>query len=126
MSSAECTPITDALLRSWPLPSLADSSGKEDRGRAIVMGGSRKLPGGARLAAEAVLRVGAGKLHIATAASCQAAMGVAVPEAMVSILLEDPEENLAQARPDLEKECGQADAILITKSSTRQASSSKR
>jgi hydroxyethylthiazole kinase-like uncharacterized protein yjeF len=105
--------ITDALLRSWPLPSLEGSKGKEDRGRAMVVGGSREIPGGALLAAEAVLRVGAGKLHIATAAACQAGMGVAVPEAKVSLLIEDAEGHLAQAPPELEKEFSRADAILV-------------
>lgn len=113
MSDVSCTPITDSLLRSWPLPSLAGSGGKEDRGRAIVVGGPRQVPGGALLAAEAVLRVGAGKLHIATSASCQPSMGIAVPEAKVSTVLEDPEGNLAQARPDLEKEFSRADAVLV-------------
>jgi hydroxyethylthiazole kinase-like uncharacterized protein yjeF len=65
------------------------------------------------LAAEAVLRVGAGKLQIATAAACQPGMGIAIPEAKVSLILEDTEGHLALAPPELEKEFKRADAILV-------------
>jgi ADP-dependent NAD(P)H-hydrate dehydratase len=105
--------ITDALLRGWPLPSLANSEGKEDRGRVVVVGGSRQVPGGALLAAEAALRVGAGKLHIATAATAQTSMAIAVPEAKVSVVVEDADGNLVRMRPQLANELLSSDAILI-------------
>ena len=110
---ASHTEITDALLRNWPLPSLADSDGKEDRGRVLVVGGSREVPGGALLAAEAALRVGAGKLHIATSATAQTAVATAVPEAKVSAVLEDAKGNLIGMRRKLMDELATVDAILI-------------
>ncbi|RZA28274.1 MAG: NAD(P)H-hydrate dehydratase [Lysobacteraceae bacterium] len=111
--AARPTRITDGLLRRWPLPSLAGSEGKEDRGRVIVVGGSRLVPGGALLAAVAALRAGAGKLHIATAATAQTGMALAVPEAKVSPVAEDPAGNLARMHRGLASELAGADAILI-------------
>jgi ADP-dependent NAD(P)H-hydrate dehydratase len=61
--------IDEALLRTWPLP-LPDASGdKEERGRALVVAGSKELAGAAILAGLAALRAGAGKLVIASGAS---------------------------------------------------------
>lgn len=71
------------LLDSHPLPEVAEDSSKEDRGRLLVVAGSRELPGAAYLAGVAALRAGAGKLQIATAASIAVPLGVAIPEARV-------------------------------------------
>jgi NAD(P)H-hydrate repair Nnr-like enzyme with NAD(P)H-hydrate dehydratase domain len=71
------------LLREMPLPHHPDDSDKEGRGRLLVIGGSRELPGAALLAGVAALRAGAGKLQIATAESVSVQIGVAVPEARV-------------------------------------------
>jgi ADP-dependent NAD(P)H-hydrate dehydratase len=73
--------VTPALLRESPLPEA--TGGKEGRGRTLVIGGSAETPGGVRLAAEATLRCGAGKLQVATAASVAVVLAVALPEAMV-------------------------------------------
>jgi hydroxyethylthiazole kinase-like uncharacterized protein yjeF len=73
--------VTSAVLREWPLP--PPGTGKESRGRTIVVGGSTRTPGAVLLAAEAALRCGAGKLQVATTATTAAPMGVAVPEALV-------------------------------------------
>ena len=78
--------VTAAALRDWPLPS--PGGGKESRGRTLVVGGTSRTPGSVLLAAEALLRSGAGKLQIATAQSVAAALSVAVPEAMVCPLPE--------------------------------------
>ena len=51
--------VTRSLLRRWPLPGPGTS--KEDRGRIIVVGGSRQVPGAPLLSGEAALRAGAGK-----------------------------------------------------------------
>ncbi|HEX8655207.1 MAG TPA: NAD(P)H-hydrate dehydratase [Allosphingosinicella sp.] len=72
-----------ALLDRFPLPDHPEESSKEDRGRLLVVAGSRELPGAAYLAGIAGLRAGAGKLQIATAASIAVPLGVAVPEARV-------------------------------------------
>ena len=73
--------VTSAVLREWPLP--APGSGKEARGRTVVVGGSTRTPGAVLLAAESALRCGAGKLQVATTATTAAPMGVALPEALV-------------------------------------------
>ena len=66
--------VTLATLRGWTLPAPGD--GKESRGRVLVIGGSRSSPGAVRLAGEAALRAGAGKLRIATVGSVTAVLGV--------------------------------------------------
>lgn len=72
-----------ALLERFPLPEIDEDSSKEDRGRLLVIAGSRELSGAAYLAGIAALRAGAGKLQIATAASIAVQLGVAIPEARV-------------------------------------------
>ena len=75
--------IDPALLEQYPLPRIEEDAGKEDRGRLLVIAGSRELAGAALLAGMAALRAGAGKLQIGTAASLTTALAVAVPEARV-------------------------------------------
>jgi hydroxyethylthiazole kinase-like uncharacterized protein yjeF len=81
--------LTHRLLRGWPLPDPQEAEGKEERGRVLVVGGSRRIPGALLLAAEAALRAGAGKLQAATATSVACAVAVALPEAKVMALRED-------------------------------------
>jgi hydroxyethylthiazole kinase-like uncharacterized protein yjeF len=73
--------VTSSVLREWPLP--PPGTGKEARGRTVVVGGSTRTPGAVLLAAESALRCGAGKLQVATTTTTAAAMGVALPEALV-------------------------------------------
>lgn len=73
--------VTPATLREWPLPLLGDS--KDERGRALVVGGSVPNPGGAMLSAEASLRAGAGKVQLVTAEPVAPLVAVQLPEAMV-------------------------------------------
>lgn len=75
--------VTPRLLGRWPLPELGAGSDKQSRGTLLVAGGSRSLPGAVLLAGTAALRVGAGRVRIATAASAALAVGVAFPEAAV-------------------------------------------
>jgi hydroxyethylthiazole kinase-like uncharacterized protein yjeF len=77
-----------AALKAWPLPAIPHDADKEDRGRILVVAGSREIPGAAILAATASLRAGAGKLVIATAASVSQGMALCVPEARVIALPE--------------------------------------
>jgi ADP-dependent NAD(P)H-hydrate dehydratase len=90
--------VTPAVLRDWPPPRPGE--GKESRGRMLVVGGTAGTPGAVRLAGEAGLRAGAGKLAIATARSAAAALAVAVPEAQVLGLPETEEGYLAAAAAD--------------------------
>jgi hydroxyethylthiazole kinase-like uncharacterized protein yjeF len=88
--------IDEALLAGFPLPAVAEDSGKEDRGRLLLVAGSRELAGAALLAGVAALRVGAGKLQIGTARSIAAPLAVAVPEARVVGYAETDEGCIAE------------------------------
>jgi hydroxyethylthiazole kinase-like uncharacterized protein yjeF len=83
------------LLRDFALPEVPEDSDKEDRGRLLVVAGSRELAGAAWLAGVAGLRAGAGKLQIATAASVAPQLAIAVPEARVVGFAETEEGCLA-------------------------------
>ena len=79
--------VDEALLRDWPLPDLG--SDKEERGRLVVVAGSRETPGAGLLSAEGAFRVGAGKIQLACARSCAPALAVTAPELMVTGVAED-------------------------------------
>src|SRR5947209_15528110 len=78
--------VSSQLLRDWPLPDVDDDGGKAARGTVVVIGGAVDTPGAVLLAGLAALRVGAGKLTLATAAANAAALAVAVPESAVTPL----------------------------------------
>ena len=80
---AETPAVTPQLLRGWPLPTLDDAGTKHDRGTVLVVGGAESTPGAVLLAGLAALRVGAGRLQVATVAATAVALGVTLPEAMV-------------------------------------------
>lgn len=88
MKATPTQTIDAALLRAWPLPQPDGDGDKEDRGRVLVVAGSREMPGAAILAGTAALRAGAGKLVIATPQSVATAVGASVPEARVIALPE--------------------------------------
>jgi hydroxyethylthiazole kinase-like uncharacterized protein yjeF len=101
------------LLRRWKLPDLTQGESKEDRGRVLVVGGSREIPGAALLAARASLRAGAGKLHIATAVEVAAALAIAMPEARVSGLVSTPSGEIANCSEALIAAAKHCDALLV-------------
>jgi len=78
--------VSSQLLRDWPLPDVDDDGGKSARGTVVVIGGAIDTPGAVLLAGLAALRVGAGKLTLATAAGTAASLAVAVPESAVTPL----------------------------------------
>ncbi len=80
--------VTRKLLRSWKIPAADSGDSKEDRGRVLVVGGDKEVPGAALLAGLAALRAGAGKLQVATCQSAAIQLGVAIPEARVFGLAE--------------------------------------
>ncbi|GJE43201.1 NAD(P)H-hydrate dehydratase [Methylobacterium soli] len=90
------TDLTPATLRRMPLPRPQGGS-KEERGRILVVGGSRELPGAPLLAGRAALRAGAGKLQVATLASLALGLGLALPEARVIGLDETQAGGIAPA-----------------------------
>lgn len=106
--------LDERALRQWPLPAVPDDADKEDRGRVVVIGGSREIAGAAQLAGIAALRAGAGKLVIATAQSVAPAAGQAVPEARVIPLAETPTGAFEAAGADaLAHSLDGAAAVLI-------------
>jgi len=112
MTTSPLTRITEELLTRWPLPEPGGD--KESRGRTLVVGGTSDTPGAVLLAGEAVLRVGAGKLQIATAQPVAAALAVAVPEAQVTPLPVDDRGNLDVSGAEQVLALAEgADAVLV-------------
>lgn len=102
------------LLRTMPLPRHPDDGDKEERGRLLVVGGSRELAGAVVLAGVAALRAGAGKLQVATAASIAVQVGVTVPEARVIGLAETASGCIAEGEIDRLVELAEAaQAVLL-------------
>jgi hydroxyethylthiazole kinase-like uncharacterized protein yjeF len=95
-----------------PAPDEADS--KEERGRVLVIGGSASVPGAVLLAGTAALRVGAGKLQLATATSVAPGLALAMPEALVVGLDEDDDGNLHRDAGDvLAERAARTHAVVI-------------
>lgn len=106
--------VDEALLRGWALPMPDDSGDKEGRGRLLVIGGSREMPGAVILAATAAMRAGAGKLAIATGDSVAQLVALAIPESRVIGLPETDDGGIAtRAAAALESMQGRLDAVLI-------------
>ena len=101
------------LLRQWKLPDLTQGESKEDRGRVLVVAGSREIPGAALLAGYASLRAGAGKLHIATATEVAPALAIAMPEARVSGIASNPRGEMASVSSGLVTAAKECDALLV-------------
>jgi hydroxyethylthiazole kinase-like uncharacterized protein yjeF len=73
----------DMLSARWPLEPPDRDVTKNERGTVLVVGGARSTPGAVLLAGLASLRVGAGKLTVATSDEYAGPLGVAMPEAGV-------------------------------------------
>lgn len=118
MAKAPAAPAARALNRAalcrWPLPALDAEGDKNARGKVVIVAGSNEIPGAAVLAAEAALRVGAGKLQIATPASVAPMLAIAVPEARVIALSETRAGGLTpKAVEQLEAIAPRTDAVLF-------------
>jgi ADP-dependent NAD(P)H-hydrate dehydratase len=113
-SGIQFNTIDEQSLRAWPLPMPPTDGDKEQRGRAIVIGGSREVPGAILLAANAALHAGAGKVTLAVGASIAPQLALAIPESRVIAL---PETDAGAIAPDsvqvLESILSRADSILI-------------
>jgi ADP-dependent NAD(P)H-hydrate dehydratase len=104
--------VTAGLLREWPLPAIGNS--KDERGVVLIIGGSAETVGAVLLAAAAALRVGAGKVQIATVESRSSALAVAMPETLVRPLAETTDGHIsASVATDLTELTSQADVVLI-------------
>ncbi len=111
--SLAAEPIDDALLRGWPLPAPGGGD-KNARGSAFVVAGAPQMPGAAILCATAVLRAGAGKVQIGTAAPVAAQVGAGVLEALVIGLEATDAGALTIANaPAIAKRANAHDALVI-------------
>lgn len=113
--------MTDALAkldRDWladhPLPVHGDGTDKNSRGRVLLAGGARFVPGALRLSGEAALRAGAGKLQMATVADVAMHLGVLVPEAaLIALPVDDRGEIGAEAIPVIREAMDRCDAFIL-------------
>jgi hydroxyethylthiazole kinase-like uncharacterized protein yjeF len=78
---SELQQLDDGWRKVHPLPSLSAGQDKDGRGRVLAVGGSRLVSGAIRLTGEGALRVGAGKVQLATTAEATTCLGVQFPEA---------------------------------------------
>lgn len=106
------------LDRAWlaanPLPTHATDTDKNARGRVVVAGGARFVPGALRLTGEAALRAGAGKLQMATVADVAMHLGVLVPEAAMIALPVDADGEIGTAAiPLIEAAVAECDAFIL-------------
>lgn len=110
----EPTHLGEALLRAWSLP-LDDHGDKNTRGTVLVIAGSTTTAGAALLAGTAALRMGAGRLQIATAEPVAMGLSIAMPEAMVLPLAVDTDNQLLPgcADDELSELVSDAQAILV-------------
>lgn len=106
--------LSDDWLASHPLPNIEEETDKNERGRVLVVGGSRFVPGALRLTGEAALRAGAGKLQIATVKAVALPLGVLVPEAAVIALPSDKHGEInRKAAKILKPYVEKADALIL-------------
>ncbi|MBS4754597.1 NAD(P)H-hydrate dehydratase [Nocardioides sp. zg-ZUI104] len=108
--------VTPTLLRTMPLP--GPGGDKDGNGRVLVLGGSRRSPGAVRLAGEAVLRAGAGRVTLATIGDVVAGLSTFVPEAGMIPLRSDDDGAIAldaddEAFDELLDEADRADVVLL-------------
>ena len=110
---SQATSIDAALLRRWPLPDPSGGDSKEDRGRVLVVGGSRQLVGGVLLAGVAALRAGAGKLQVATVQEAAGTLAGLLPEARVMAQESADDGGLARLDRQALELARRADAVLV-------------
>jgi len=110
----ETQKIDVELLRAMPLPVWEDESSKADRGKLLIVGGSKRIAGAAILSARAALRSGCGTVRVASPESVALAIGIAVPELLVVPLAETSTGTLAQsAVEDVAQACRACQAMVI-------------
>ncbi len=97
-----------------PLPNIESGVDKNSRGRVLLVGGARFVPGALALTGEAVLRAGAGKLQMATVEAVALALGVLVPEAaMVGLPMREDGEIAHEGVAVLADLVPQCDVLLV-------------
>lgn len=106
--------IDTDLLKTLPLPVWNDDADKSTRGKLLLIGGSKRIPGAAILAARAALRVGCGSVRVAAPESVALQIGVAVPELMVVPLGETRDGTLSQSAIEIvAAQCKLCQALIL-------------
>jgi hydroxyethylthiazole kinase-like uncharacterized protein yjeF len=101
-------------LNAHPLPSADHAGDKDEKGRLLIVGGSLSVPGALLLSAEAAMRVGAGKVKIATVEEAALRIGIAFPEAaVIGLPTTGTGEVASSAARSLETSLDRADAVLV-------------
>jgi len=105
--------VTPDLLRAWALPEPTGT--KYARGQVLIVGGSCTTPGALLLAGTAALRMGAGRLTVATAEGVAVQLAVALPVCGALPLPQDGEGSITgeQVGDLLQDEIQRADAVLV-------------
>ena len=88
--------LTRAELDRHKLPPVI-AANKDERGKLLVVAGSRNTPGSAVICATAAMRSGCGKVSIATVESMAPHIALAVPEALVLGLTETRQGGFARS-----------------------------
>ena len=110
----EIQKIDIELLKTLPLPDWADDANKGTKGKLLIIGGSRRIPGAAILAARAALRAGCGSVRVAAPESIALHIGLSVPELMVIPLPETAAGTIAFSALDLiAEQCKVCDAVVL-------------
>ena len=96
-----------------PVPPPSGDTSKDGRGTLLIAGGSRLVPGALLLTGEAALRVGAGKVKLATIESAAIGLGLRFPEAAVVALPEAEGEIAAAAVETLTGLLERTDTLVL-------------
>ena len=108
------TELDTDWLADHPLPVHGAGTDKNSRGRVLLAGGARFVPGALRLTGEAALRAGAGKLQMATVADVAMHLGVLVPEAaMIALPVDGDGEIGTTAIPVIQSAIERCDAFIL-------------
>lgn len=108
------TALDPVWLAGHPLVEIPPDTDKNERGRVLVVGGSRLSPGAILLTGEAALRAGAGKVRLATLESLAVPLGIAVPEAGIVALPEGENGEISRlAGERLGRELEYADCVVL-------------
>lgn len=111
-SGSTAQEVTPSLLREWALPEAGQS--KYGRGQVLIVGGAASTPGAVQLAGLAALRVGAGHLTMAVAATAAVPMAVATPEAGVVGLPQNERGSVLGANlRAIADDLGSADVVTV-------------
>jgi NAD(P)H-hydrate epimerase len=101
--------LLDAARVRAAIPARRRDAHKGQGGHVFVVGGGSGMPGAARLAGEAALRVGAGRVTVACAADSAPAIAGGRPEVMVRGLPSEPATAAQQLRAALDG----ADVLVV-------------